>query len=78
MSKEELNQRQIAALKEIATYTRGPTPHRYGYSKYWTAKTNQSLHEKGLVEFVYNSVVITDKGLEWLEEFNTRAGEQNE
>ena len=63
-----LNKREIIALRDISRYTRTPTEKRIGYSKYWTPKTNDSLYEKGMVEFIFRSVVITDKGLHWLKD----------
>jgi hypothetical protein len=67
----KLNKREAAALKDISTYTRSPSSNRHGYSKYWTPKTNESLAEKGMVEFIFASVVITDAGIKWLSINNT-------
>lgn len=64
----KLSKRESDALFEISRHTRTPTKERHGYSKYWTPKTNQHLQEKGLVEFVHDSVVITDAGISVLEE----------
>ncbi len=62
-----LTKRQYTALKDIARYTRKPTETRYGYSVHWTPKTNETLVRLGLVEFVHQSVVITDAGLAHIE-----------
>ena len=62
----KLNKRELDALKDIAHYTRTPTKHRHGYSKYWTPKTNVNLAEKGFVAFILNDVVITDAGIDLL------------
>ena len=58
----KLGKREEVALRDIARYTTTPTKDRHGYSKYWTPKTHQKLHEKGLVEYVYDSVCITEAG----------------
>ena len=59
----KLSKREKDALMQISTFTRTPTKNRYGYSKFWTPKTNENLYKLGLVEFVFDSVVITDLGI---------------
>ena len=65
---DKLNKREVSALKDISHYTRTPTKIRHGYSKYWTPKTNVSLEAKGLVVFMFDSIVITDSGIKKLNE----------
>lgn len=62
----QLTKREFETLSLISAHTRAPTKERRGYSKHWTPKTWAKLQRKGLVECVWNSVVITEAGLEVL------------
>jgi hypothetical protein len=60
MKTMKLTQRERSALLDISSYKLA------GYSKFWTPKTNQKLREKGLVEINEHSVIITQAGIEYL------------
>ena len=63
-----LTKRQASTLNEIYKFTVGSSALSCGYSKFWTPKTNEKLAELGLVEFVDQSVVITQSGRKVIDE----------
>jgi hypothetical protein len=61
-----LTNQEKAILRNIAKFTQTPKSTRFGYKKNWSPKTNEKLHEKGLIEYKFNSVILTEEGHRYL------------